>query len=565
MNRTFKIAVISFLLCLAVALAPELPIKAEAQDPAEPLPVAVEKIFAQWNRTDCPGCVIAVAREGKTIYARGFGMANLEHSIPMTPATVSESGSVAKQFTAAAVVLLAQRGKLSLDDPVIKYLPEFPRFSQYPTPITIRMLINHTSGLRDMHGLFDLLGRPSYSSMHVNDEVLEVIGRQQDLNFAPGTEYLYSNSGYALLTIIVERVSGTRFAEFCRENIFRPLGMNQTEWRDDFARIIKGRAAGYEPSFYNGIAAFRISLPYSNIYGNGGLLTTVGDLMVWNESFDSGSPEWMEVARQLQAPSKLNDGTSISYALGLTVGNYKGIKEVSHGGATSGYRTYLARYPEKRLSIALLCNTAGANTQNLVRRVADAVLGLSDNSPKPAPVELSPKEIEAWAGLYRNVKLDSLIRLEVRGGKLFDGGSQLIPTGKAVFSSTNSNVEYSFALGGDGKTRSVKVGSGENAYTFTSIGPANPTEAQLLELAGNYHSAELDITHPVTVRNGRLAIRIRPSPPVTGTPTFADGFLFPSLGHIAFYRNSEGKVAGFELTNVGGRCRRVKFRKLSGN
>jgi CubicO group peptidase (beta-lactamase class C family) len=224
----------------------------------------------------------------------------------LTPATVSESGSVAKQFVAAAVALLAQQGRLSLDDPVRKYLPEVPDFGE---PVTIRQLMNHTSGLRDIHGLFGLLGKPSYSSHHTNKEVLQLVARQQRLNFTPGSEYSYSNTGYVLLTFIVERISGKPFDVFCREDIFQPLGMTNTQWRSDFTRVVKDRATAYGA---DSTGAFKINMPYSDLYGNGGLLTTVGDLLIWNESFESGTPKWRELTKLLETPSKLNSGRAIT-------------------------------------------------------------------------------------------------------------------------------------------------------------------------------------------------------------------------------------------------------------
>jgi CubicO group peptidase (beta-lactamase class C family) len=214
--------------------------------PASPeLTAKIDALFAKWDRRDSPGVIVAIARDGETIHARGYGMANLEHGIALTPETISESGSVAKQFTAAAVVLLAGRGKLSLDDSIRKHLPEMS--AAVCDAITVRMLLNHTSGLRDIHGLFDLMGRPSYSSFHDNAEVLRVMSRQRQLNFAPGTEYLYCNASYLLAAVIVARVSGQSFGAFCDEHVFRPRGMTHSRWREDFRAVVPGRHPAQQP------------------------------------------------------------------------------------------------------------------------------------------------------------------------------------------------------------------------------------------------------------------------------------------------------------------------------
>jgi len=295
--------------------------------PASPeLAAKIDRLFAKWDHPDTPGVIVAVSLDGETIFARGYGMANLEHNIPLTPDTVTESGSVAKQFTASAVVLLAQRGRLSLEDPVRKYLPELP--AALAGKITVRMLLNHTSGLRDIHGLFDLIGRPSYTAMHEDAEVLRVMSRQRQLNFEPGAEYLYCNTAYILASIIVERVSGQSFGAFCEENVFRPHGMTHTHWREDFTAIVPGRASGYERQLSGG---FRIDLPYSDIIGNGGLLFTAGDLLKWHASLDESSGEWGAVVQAIETPSKLNDGRAIEYCLGLEQAEYAGLKEIAHG------------------------------------------------------------------------------------------------------------------------------------------------------------------------------------------------------------------------------------------
>ncbi|MEP7001771.1 MAG: serine hydrolase domain-containing protein, partial [bacterium] len=242
----------------------------------------VDSAFASINTLTTPGCSIGLSQNGKVVLTRAYGMANLEYGVSNTPETIFESGSVAKQFTAAAVALLVQDGKLSLDDDIRKYVPEVPNFGK---KITIRNLLTHTSGLRDQWGLLDIKGMGPGSQVHTLNTILDLVAHQKALNFDPGAEYLYSNTGYVLSAIIVQRVSGMPFATFTQERLFKPLGMTNTQWRDDFRRVVKNRATAYDVSG----RTFAQEMPFTNVHGNGGLLTTVGDLMKWNAFLDSPS------------------------------------------------------------------------------------------------------------------------------------------------------------------------------------------------------------------------------------------------------------------------------------
>ncbi|HSL72226.1 MAG TPA: serine hydrolase domain-containing protein, partial [Longimicrobiales bacterium] len=352
-------------LVLALLLSGVGMLSAQQPDPA----AGLDQIFARWNSGTSAGCAVAIARPGQPVLARAYGLADLEHEVKNRPETVFEAGSVSKQFTAAAVILLAQDGKLSLSDDVRKYVPELP---DYKTTITLRHLLNHTSGLRDWGVVAGIAGWPRGRRAHTHEHVVDILSRQRALNFPPGTEYSYSNSGYNLLAVIVERVSGMPFAEFTRKRLFEPLGMAHTQWRDDFTRIVKDRAMGYSSG--RGGGPWTNDMPFENVHGNGGLLTTVGDLLIWNESLNTaklGSAFIEEMHRQ----GVLNNKRTISYASGLMVGQYNGTRAVTHTGSTAGYRAFLARYPEKGLSTAILCNAGNANPGALGNLVAAIFLG----------------------------------------------------------------------------------------------------------------------------------------------------------------------------------------------
>ena len=248
----------------------------------------VDGVFANWTGAT-PGCAVGVASNGKALLAKGYGMADLEHDVRITPDSIFEAGSVSKQFTATSVLLLARDGKLSLDDPVRKYIPELPDYAAAQSgesgraPLTIRHMLNHTSGLRDWGSVAGIAGWPRTTRVHTHAHVLDIVSRQRALNFTPGTRWSYSNTGFNLAAIIVSRVSGTPFPEFTRTRLFQPLGMTHTSWRDDYTRIVKGRAMAYAPR----ADGFHTLMPFETVYGNGGLLTTVGDLLRWNQNFVS--------------------------------------------------------------------------------------------------------------------------------------------------------------------------------------------------------------------------------------------------------------------------------------
>lgn len=371
---------------------------------------AVDAAFSTWTSTT-PGCAVGVSVDDRIVLERAYGMADLEHAVPNRPDTIFEAGSVSKQFTAAAILLLAEDGKLRLDDPVRKYVPELPEVA---APITIRQMLQHTSGLRDWGNVAWIGGWPRGTRVHTHAHVLDILGRQEALNFAPGTRWSYSNSGYNLAAVIVSRVAGESFAEFTRKRIFEPLGMTRTSWRDDFTRIVEDRAVAYAKSGDR----YVLDMPFENVHGNGGLLTTVGDLLRWNRNFTTLEVGGPEFARAMQASGQLEGGGETGYGLGLGVGRYKGVTETRHSGTTGSYRAYLARYPDPRVSVAVLCNAGDSMPRDSLHAVAD--LYLADAlKPEPVPesVPLSAGELEAITGLYRNIDRGDVIRI----GRAGDG------------------------------------------------------------------------------------------------------------------------------------------------
>jgi CubicO group peptidase (beta-lactamase class C family) len=520
----------------------------------------VDHVFQPYAKRDCPGCAVGIARDGVVLFTRGYGMANLEYSVPITPETIFEAGSVSKQFTAAAIQILAHRGKLSLEDDIRKYLPEVPDFGHV---IRIRHLLNHTSGLRDQWGLLTAAGRPPGGVVHTLDEILDLVSRQKSLNFTPGTEHLYSNTGYSLLAWIVKRAGGATLADFSRNEVFRPLKMSSTQWRDDHTRIVKGRATAY---MADSSGSYHTYMSITNVYGNGGLLSTVGDLLTWNDNFARPRIVGPELLDQMQTRSRLNGGEEIEYALGLQVTEYKGLREISHGGSTAGYRAFLARFPDQHLSIALLCNLGNVNPGTLAHQVADIFLPPGKDPPKPASLKVTTEALSGKAGLYRNLATDDFILLFVRDGKLMIGGTggatELVAVASNRFR-TSGGTEYTFdsaAYDAPPQVRQVPIRGKPTLYT--SVPAAAPRPEKLAEYAGTYYSEELEVNYVVRIIDGRLTVRHRFEQPVLLEPAYADAFVAKDRSRILrFTRNAAGDVDGVNL--FSGRVRHLRFVRAS--
>jgi CubicO group peptidase (beta-lactamase class C family) len=543
-------------LTLIVALAPSA---ARAQDPTVDSAAAVDRIFADWNTRETPGCAVGVSRSGKPIFERAYGMANLEYDVPNTPTTIFEAGSVSKQFTAAAVALLEQQGKLSLDDQVSKYIPELP---DYDTPVTIRHMLNHTSGLRDWGTVALATGWPRGTRTHTHAHVLDIVSRQQSLNYTPGAEYLYSNTGYNLAAIIVARVSGMSFAEFTRKNLFEPLGMTHTQWRDDYSRIVKNRATAYGRGRQGG---WGLDMPFEDVHGNGGLLTTVGDLLKWNENFVQPRVGGVNFVRRLQQKGRLNNGREISYALGLVVGTYRGVPEVSHTGATAGYRAFLGRYPDQQLSVAVLCNGGNANP-SLGQRVADIFLGraaqVATRQAGEPGTALPSEQIAEKVGVYRNLVTNEPLRLVVRDGKLrVDNGPELTPQSRTTFVAPNGNVG-TFEFGANGRPAILRmaVGSGDTLnYLLTESW--TPTAAELRTYVGAFSSDEAETSFDVVLEEEKLFLRGRYDRKIELVPAYRHAFTTSQgPGVVIFRRDARGRVTTMSFGM--GRVRDLQFRRV---
>ena len=424
------------LVCAAAAVAclDLAGVSAAAQQPTADSAVhaRVDQVFAQWDHRDSPGCALGVYRDGRIAYERGYGSANLELAIPLTPQSVLDIGSTSKQFTAMSVLLLAGAGKFSLDDDVRKFIPELPDLGHR---VTIRHLLTHTSGMRDYLGLWNLAGVDP-GDVTTDKDALALLVRQRELNFAPGDEWLYSNSGYFLASVLVERASGKTLATFARDNIFVPLGMTHTRYNDDHMAIIPNRATAYAPRRPTpgpGLDAFATYMSNFEQTGDGGVQTSVDDLQRWDENFYTGTVGGTAALVAMQTPAMLNSGKAQSYGLGLEIRIYRGLKSVSHSGAWAGYRAELLRFPEQHLAVACLCNLATISPSRLAERTAEVYLGARMNGdsvpvvpttaaqpPTAAAIAWSPgqTELERFAGAYYSAEIDARYDLRAENGRL---------------------------------------------------------------------------------------------------------------------------------------------------
>jgi CubicO group peptidase (beta-lactamase class C family) len=530
----------------------------------------VDRVFAKWDRRDSPGCALGVYQAGKIVYEHGYGMANLNDDVPITPRTVFHVASMSKQFTAASIVLLAQQGKLSLDDDVHKYIPELPDFGQ---PITIRELVHHTSGLRDQWALLELAGWRYSLDLITDDDVMSVVTREKDLNFTPGDKYVYCNTGFTLLGMIVKRVSGLSLREFTTKSIFEPLGMNHTHFRDDHAEIVKHNALGYEREGDG--KPFRLSVTNFDTVGATSLHTTVEDLQLWDENFYNpriGGPGFLQ---QMLERGKLNNGEQIDYAFGLVVGKYKGLPTVDHAGADAGYRSDMTRFPEQHFSAAVLCNSADTNPSRLVRQVADVFLAKYFKASEPetpkntaSQAALTMEQMQAFTGLYWNRDEDGFIKVFVNDGKLHaNGGGRedhvLKPVGDSSFHLADvpwgDDVEMRFVPPtADRARRLEQTFSGEKPRVYDLAQEFVPTGAEMADYAGQYVSEEIDPIYRIVLNDKSLMLMRLKNKPDQLRPRVRDVFS-GEIGTVRFTRDPNGRISGFILN--AGRIRNFRFAK----
>lgn len=514
---------------------------------------AIDAVFADYDKPGSPGCMVGVVRDGRLVFSRGYGRANLEHDVPFTTATVFDIGSTSKQVVAAAIVLLAEDGRLSLDDDIRTHLPEMP---DYGTPITIRHLLTHTSGLRDYITLMTL-GGWQMEDVTTPAQALDVIRRQRGLDFTPDTEFAYSNSGFFLASIVVERVSGKPLGAFAAERIFRPLGMTATRYMDDHTAVVPRRATGYEPRE----GGFRVSLSNWEQLGDGAVQTSIDDLLKWDAMFYSGALGGHRLVEALTTPHRLSTGAPTPYGLGLFVDEYRGVPAVRHGGSWAGYRSELLRFPTERTSVMVLCNLGSADPEDRANRVADIVLQGRLPKPAPPPREKAPpadtRALGGFAGVYWNDERMQALRFRVADGRLgLVSGREVLPladTADGTYGLPQFGLRFRFV---DGEPRRVERLARAGAPVILTGGPAwTPDAATLDTYAGVWVSEELQARWTIARDGDALVVPDLRATPRRWLPAIQD--VFTSGPSTLKFVVREGRPMEFAVG--AGRARGMRF------
>ena len=528
-----------------------------------------DSVFQRFDRTDAPGCALGVYQDGKVLYARGYGMASLQNGIALSPRSVLDVGSISKQFTAMAILLLQQEGKLSLDDPIRKYIPEMPAYAE---KVTLRRALSQTSGLRDLYVMWGQTGR-AFAGDTI--DALRVITRSAEPNYEPGARYLYTNSGWILAAQIVYRLTGKTLAQFAEERIFRPLGMYDTRYLADASMVIPNLADSYAPRTGGGFRLARSAYDGA-IMGAGAVQTTVEDFGRWLNNYDAATIGGRQILETMTTATTLNDGSpatsgaNTAYAVGLSVGTLRGLRVISHGGSWAGFRGHFLRFPEQRYAVATFCNFSTSGPDSLARKVAGIYLG-DQMQPDSAAMwtaslaaaphrELPVESLRSLVGVWRNDERGEVRRTRLLGDSLVATGGErvrLVPIAGERFRA-GSGIEISFA-GAAARPQQMIVRTTGETVTFTRADTAALTPAALAEYAGDYRNEEVEATHTWKVEKGDLVLYSNHRRLGVLEPTYKDGFTRGG-SVIDVQRDAKGRITGFVVES--GRVRHLRFTRM---
>jgi CubicO group peptidase (beta-lactamase class C family) len=556
------IIVILLMVGLSAAIRGQQNMTAKLQPSDEESAKKVDEFLAQWDKNDMPGCSVGAVKDGRLVYKRAFGMANLDYDVPNTPSTVFNLASASKPFTAFSIALLAQQGKLSLDDDIRRFVPEFPKYDE---TVTIRHLLYHTSGIREYQALvfFSGLGADNAYSDKI---ILNMLARQKNLSFTPGAKHQYSNSNYHLLGIIVGRASGKSLRAFAEENIFKPLGMKNTLFFDNRFEVVKNRAQGYRVGPDKSIRA-RSSL--FDLVGGGGVLTTVEDLYLWEQNFYEPKIGNKELLGLITAPGTLNSGEKIGYGFGLFHNEYKGLPVIKHSGNMTGYRAQIVSFPEQKFTAIALCNNMAIFPSVIAEKLADIYLAghlkpvapsrKTVAEPLPQAVALSEKEALRYVGIYAHPESGRVFRLSFRDGKLINSGifkNEIAVTpvseNRLLVVESNGMAELNPVFDKSGTISEIRaLNKSGKPDIFVPVKPPFDSPQQLSEYAGTYYSDEFDADYKLTLQGNNLVLQIGENFEERLTAAYADYFTIRGGAvNLSFTRDDKGKIAGFVFNSA---------------
>lgn len=527
-----------------------------------------DSVFRRFDRTDSPGCAVGVYEHGQLRYGRGYGMASLEHGVPLTTRTVLDIGSISKQFTAMAILILEKEGKLSLEDPLRKHFPEMPAYAE---TVTLRRALSQTSGLRDLWSLWGQTGR-TFAGDTI--DALRVITRSSETNYVPGEKYLYTNSGWILAAQLVYRLTGKTLAQFAEERMFAPLGMRDTHFFADNAAVIPNFATAYAPR----AGGFRVQRnTYDGaIMGAGGVLTTIEDFGRWLNNYDAGTVGGRDVITTMTTATTLNDGTPAksgatqAYAVGLNVGTVRGLRTVSHGGSWSGFRAHFLRFPDQHFAVSTFCNHSSAGPDSLARHVAAIYLGDKMQADSASiwratlaaarPVAMPAARLASLVGIWRNLERGEVRRTRLSGDTLsvMAGERERLEAigGGRFRAGAGSEVWFE---GGDAAPSRMLARGSSDTVTFTRVDTAVLTAAARAAYVGEYYNEEIETTQRWAVEKDQLVLFANERRMGVLEPTYADGFL-RGASVIDVQRDARGRITGY--TVQAGRVRNLRFTRV---
>jgi len=520
----------------------------------------IDALFTNWNAPNHPGGAIGVMQDGKVVYSKAFGLASLEYLVPNTTGTLFNVASVSKQFTAMGIVLLELQGKLSVDDPVSKHLTDLPEIAD---KVTIRHMLHHTSGFRSLHALLGMAGWRG-NDMRTNDDLYRFVKNQKELNFEPGEEYLYCNTGFMLAADIIEKVTGEEFTAWTKKEIFEPLGMYDTYVEEFPSRVIAQNATSYATTK----TGFKREIDYWGYVGSGNIHATTLDLLKWGENFYNPTKDWEKAFERLQTLDNFNNGNPNNYAFGVRVDAYKGHKRISHSGSIGGFRAMFVTYPEQKLTIVVLTNFSRGNPGGNTLKISDILLPQKEEKVEARQAFPYPetKILEGIVGHYWNSQQKNTRQIILKDDSLFfatnsNNPSPLLPDNKEGFYVANSATYVNFEKDRTGKTIRMLVSNNGNVpQKYESYQEVSDADLKPVDYVGEFYSSELMTSYFLTDNAGKLQAYHNRHGDIELELIKTDVFDadYP-LGTIEILRNKRGKVSGFKATN--GRARNVVFEK----
>ncbi|OJJ16982.1 hypothetical protein BKI52_30155 [marine bacterium AO1-C] len=533
----------------------------------------IDRIFSSFNNPNRPGAAVAVVKDGKIVFKKGYGSANLEYNIPVTPSTIFPVASLSKQFTVFSILLLADQGKLSLDDDIRKFIPEVPDFGH---KITLRHLATHTSGLREEDGLLAMVGG-RYDDVITTKQVLKVITNQKELNFKPGEKHLYCNTGFTLLAEVVARVSKISFAEYTQKHIFKPLGMKNSLFYDNHEKIVKNRAYSY---WSNGGATkfYKGGLNDGHV-GPTGLFTTIEDMSLWAMNFSNPKVGNSSIISQMNTLAKLNNGKTFGGAYGQFIQPYKGLYQIYHGGSSAGFRTYLGRFPKQKYAVIVFSNYESANANWLSMQVTDLFLKdymsqkTSENKKEQNGYKkLKVKNLQAFGGYYWDEERFTSIKIYVKNDTLMwaiggrRNGSPFAPINKNTFRrlSVSTDIKIKFEIEGKEKTMLIIVNNGEPIICKHYV-PVSYSKEDLTQFTGTFFSEELNTSYTFLLKGGKLIAEHSRISDISFAPVKKDTFSGNQsfFKNVKYVRDASNSVVGLKVSSF--QIKDLYFKKTAHN